>query len=117
MTPAFLPEHAECELELARVADSALHRSVEVEDEIRDLGAAEVFAIEEVEDVEGGLEGHARGSELSGEAEVEGRVLIVLAAEVALGDDGVDGAAAVGAMRRAAVGGGIGVGTGSGNRF
>src|SRR5438094_62331 len=38
-----LPEHPQSELKLPRIAGAALHRAVEVEDEIRNLRPAEIF--------------------------------------------------------------------------
>src|SRR3954447_9964445 len=67
-----LPDEAHGDLRLAGVADAALHGAVEVEDEVRHLGVFRVSAVEEVEDIDGRLGGHAVAeAERFGEAQVE----------------------------------------------
>src|SRR5436305_3328275 len=85
-----LPDEANAELRLARIAEAALDRPIEIEDEVRHLGVLEVLAVEDVEDVERRLGGHAvREVERLRQPEVERRVLIVLASEVAARDRAV----------------------------
>jgi hypothetical protein len=43
-------------LHLPRFADAALHGAVEVENQVCYFGAVEILAVEEIEDVEGGLD-------------------------------------------------------------
>src|SRR5215212_6275235 len=84
--PAFLlPEHTQRELHLPRLAYTALHRAVEVKDQVRGLGTMEVLAVEQIEHIERRLEGQPAQPELLGKAEVERGVLVILAAQVALG--------------------------------
>src|SRR5437660_12670218 len=78
-----LPKHAHTHLDLARITGAALHGAVEVEDEVRHLGAPEILAVENIEDVDSRLGDDATDVELLREAQVERRIFIVLAAEVA----------------------------------
>src|SRR5205807_8325133 len=60
-----------------------------VEDEVRDLRASEILAVEDIEYVDGRFGDDATDVELLREAQVERRILIVFAAQVALGDRAV----------------------------
>src|SRR3954454_3226553 len=84
-----LPENAQAEMHLTRFADAALHGAVEVEDQGCDLGTVKVFAVEQIEDVDGGLDFVVPERESFGEAEIERRERVVLAAEVTLRNDGI----------------------------
>ena len=54
--PWALPDQPGAELHLARIAEAALHRAVEVEDQVRDLRDEQVRRVEQVEDVDDRLE-------------------------------------------------------------
>ena len=56
---AALPEQPHCHLGLARISSSALHRAVEVEDEVRHFGVFRILAVEQIENINCGLGGHA----------------------------------------------------------
>src|SRR5262245_46950732 len=80
----FLEGQPQPELDLARVAGAALHRAVEVEHQVRDLGGANVLLVEEIEDLEDRLDRDLPEVEGARDAEVEGGELIVLPARVPL---------------------------------
>src|SRR5216684_6698260 len=77
-----LPDHSQSQLHLPGIADAALHGAVEVEDEACHFGAAQVLAVEEIEDVEGWLDGCPGVLDRPGQPHVERRELIVLASQV-----------------------------------
>src|SRR5687767_4835757 len=82
-------KHSHRELDLPRITDTALHGSVEVENQIRHFRPAEILAVEEVEYVDGGLNRDAGPAERTRQPKIERGELVVLSAEVAKGDAAV----------------------------
>src|SRR5262250_3278471 len=77
------------ELNLQGVAGTTLDRTVEVEDEVGDLGAAKVSGVEQVEDLQHGFDHEYARVKLSGQAQVQRRERVVFSTQVALRDGAV----------------------------
>ena len=77
------------ELNLQGVTGTTLDRTVEVEDEVGDLGAAKVPGVEQVEDLQHGFDHEFARVKLSGQAQVQRRERVVFSTQVALRDGAV----------------------------
>ena len=77
------------ELNLQGVTGTTLDRTVEVEDEVGDLGAAKVPGVEQVEDLQHGLDDELARVKHSGQAQVQRRERVVFSTQVALRDGAV----------------------------
>src|SRR5947207_8820878 len=85
-----LPNKSCAELHLARVAEAGADGAVEVEDQVRVLRHQDVGGVEQVEDLDDGLErGRLPELELAGDAQIERRERVGLASRVALHDAAV----------------------------
>jgi len=80
------------ELSLQRVTGTTLDRTVEVKDEVGDLGPAKVPGVEQVEDLQHGFDDELSRVKHSGQAHVQRRERVVFSTQVALrhGAVGID---------------------------
>src|SRR5262249_51025856 len=77
------------ELNLQGGTGTTLDRTVEVEDEVGDLGAAKVSGVEQVEDLQYGFDHEFARGKRSGQAQVQRRERVVFSTQVALRDGAV----------------------------